>query len=461
VGELEREAVEHLRALIRFDTSNPPGNEGPAAEYVAAVGRAAGLEAQVLEAEPGRGNAVLRLRGSGQGPADGRSAPPILLLSHLDTVPAEPDRWTYSPWAAEVADGCVWGRGAIDSKLTTATQLAALVALAREGAPPRRDVVLAATAAEEGGGPANGAAWLADNRPDLVAADYTLNEHGGFCVEVGGRRYYTLQVAEKGGCAASLVARGAPGQASVPHADNAIYKLGRAIARLSAGEMPLRVTATARAFVEAMADDHRRHGSAAVAAQLLALLDASTHDAARRDLPASQGLRDMLGAILHNTAAPTILQGGIKSNVIPSEVAVHLSGRPLPGVTPAEFAAELRAIVGDEAASRPEGLDVVVPPESFSPGLAHARDEVFEAAALRALRRHDPEAVLVPLMMPLGTDAKRMVHLNSRIYGFVPMVLEPELDYMSLCHGHDERASLRQIGFGARVIHDLVRDLAW
>src|SRR5919201_1012440 len=169
-SDLEAAAVEHLRTLIRFDTSNPPGDERPAAEYVAAVGRGAGLETHLLDSLPGRGNAVLRLRGRGDGP-------PLLMLGHLDTVPAEPDRWTHSPWAAEVADGCVWGRGAIDSKLTVATQLAALVDLAESGWAPGRDVVLAATAAEEGGGAANGAAWLAEQRPDLVAASHTLNEH--------------------------------------------------------------------------------------------------------------------------------------------------------------------------------------------------------------------------------------------------------------------------------------------
>src|SRR5262249_53539512 len=163
----EAAAVEHLRTLIRFDTSNPPGNERLAAEYVAAVGRRAGFETHLLDSLPGRGNAVLRLRGRGE-------ERPLLMLGPLDTLPPEPARWTPAPWSAEVADGCVWGRGAIDSKLTVATQLAALVALAAAGRPLRRDVVLAATAAEEGGGAANGAAWLARHRPDLVAADHTL-----------------------------------------------------------------------------------------------------------------------------------------------------------------------------------------------------------------------------------------------------------------------------------------------
>jgi acetylornithine deacetylase/succinyl-diaminopimelate desuccinylase-like protein len=443
--EIEAEAVGHLRALIRFDTSNPPGNEAPAAEYVAAVGRAAGLEAYLFEAEPGRGSAVLRLRGDDRGR-------PLLLLSHLDTVPAELAKWRQPPWSAEVADGCVWGRGAIDSKLTTAVQLSALLALSREG-QPRRDVVLAATAGEEGGGPANGAAWLAANRPDLVGAEYTLNEHGGFCLEVGGRRYYTLQVAEKGGCAVRLIARGAPGHASVPHADNALYKLGRALARLGERKMPLRVAPTARAFVEAIAADHDRLGSADVAATLRALLDPLRHDDALARLPTEPATRDLIDAALRNTAAPTVVEGGIKPNVIPSEAVVQLSGRPLPGTGLEEFLADLRACVGDE-------VEVLAPPESFAPGLEHRRDPAFEEAALRALRRHDPEAVLVPFLVPLGTDAKRLTGLGQPIYGFVPMLHQPGLDYMRLCHGHDERVSLASVAFGARVLRDLLRELA-
>jgi acetylornithine deacetylase/succinyl-diaminopimelate desuccinylase-like protein len=439
------EAVAHLRALIRFDTSNPPGNERPAAEYVADVGRRAGLEAHVLEAAPGRGNAVLRLRGDG-------SRRPVLLLSHLDTVPAEAAKWRHPPWAAAVADGCVWGRGAIDSKLTTAVHLAALLALARSGDPLRRDVVLAATAGEEGGGPANGAAWLAANRPDLVAAEYTLNEHGGFCLEIGGRRYYTLQVAEKGGWGVRLVARGAPGHASVPHADNALVKLGRALARLGERKMPLRVTATVRAFVEAVAADHDAHGSPDVAATVRALLDPAGHEAALARLPVDRATRDLIDAVLRNTAAPTIVEGGVKANVIPSEAVAQLSGRPLPAVTPEEFLADLRGCVGDE-------VEIEAPREWFTPALEHPRDEAFEAAAVRALRRHDPGAVLAPFVVPLGTDAKRMTQLDHRIYGFVPMLHEPGLDYMSLCHGHDERVSRRSVAFGVGVLHDLLREL--
>jgi acetylornithine deacetylase/succinyl-diaminopimelate desuccinylase-like protein len=442
--ELGPEAVEHLRALIRFNTVNPPGDERPAADYVAAVGRSAGLDAQVIESAPGRGNALLRLRGTGQ-------RRPILLLGHLDTVPCEPAGWRHDPWAADIADGCVWGRGAIDSKLTTATQLAALTAIARSGRRLERDLILAATASEEMGGPANGAAYLAAHHRDQVEAEYTLSEHGGFCLDLGGRPYYTLQTAEKGGCSVDLVARGAPGHASIPHDDNPIPKLGGALARLQAERMPLRASATARAFVEAVAADQVGRGAPDVAAAFRALLDPAAAEAALASLPVAPGTRDMIGAMLRNTAAPTILTAGTKRNVIPSEARAQLSGRPVPGVDRATFLADLARVVGD-------GVELDV--HDFTPALEWPRDDALEAAALRALRRHDPAAVLVPLMMPLGTDAKRLTALDTRVYGFVPMLPEPELDYMRLCHGHDERASLRSIHFGASVLHDLLLDLA-
>jgi acetylornithine deacetylase/succinyl-diaminopimelate desuccinylase-like protein len=438
------EAVEHLRALIRFNTVNPPGDERPAADYVAAVGRAAGLEARVIDSGPNRGNAVLRLRGTGR-------ARPILLLSHLDTVPCEPEKWRHDPWGGVVADGCVWGRGAIDSKLTTATQLAALNALTRSGRRPARDVVLAATASEEMGGPANGAAYLAECHREMIEAEVTLSEHGGFAVEIGGRTYFTVQTAEKGGCGVDLVAGGTPGHASVPHADNPIHKLARALERLAHGPMPVRPTATVRAFVERAAADQAARGAEEVAAMLRELLDTRTAPAALARLPVDEGLRRTIDATLRNTAAPTILAAGTKRNVIPSEATVQLSGRPLPGVDRATFLAELRTAVGPE-------VELIA--HDFTPALEHQLDPAFEAAALRALRRHDPAAVVVPFMMPLGTDAKRLTGLDTTIYGFVPMLPEPGLDYMSLCHGHDERTTVRSVDFGARVLADLVADLA-
>ena len=444
VDTIETEAIQHLRALIRFDTTNPPGNERAAADYVAAVGQAAGLPSIVLDSAPGRGNAIVRLPGRGIGK-------PIVLLGHLDTVPAEPDHWTHSPWSGALEDGCIWGRGAIDSKLTIAVGLTAMLALARTGVTLRRDVILCATASEEMAGPANGAAWLAANRRDLIEGEYIISEHGGFCIDVGGRTYYTIQTAEKGGCNADLVASGAPGHASVPHDNNAIHKLARALIALERNPMPLRVTQTMRAFVDTIASDHDAHGSPEVAITMRELLDPTRQVAALKRLPVDDGLRRTIDAMLRNTATPTILQSGTKRNVIPSRATAQLSGRPLPGVSPEDFTVELRVAVGST-------VDVVV--NEFVPALEHEIDVGFARAASQALRRHDPRALTVPLMMPLGTDAKRLTDLHTRIYGFVPMVHEPTLDYMSLCHGHDERCSVRSLVFGVQVIRDLVSELA-
>lgn len=444
IASIEKEAVQHLRALIRFDTTNPPGNERSAADYVASVAQDAGLPSMVLDSAPGRGNAVVRLPGSGHGK-------PIVLLGHLDTVPAEPDHWTHSPWSGALADGCVWGRGAIDSKLTIAVGLTAMLALARGGVRLNRDVILCATASEEMAGPANGAAWLAAHHRELIEGEFVISEHGGFCIDVGGRTYYTIQSAEKGGSNADLVASGAPGHASVPHDNNAIHKLARALTELERHPMPLRVTRTLRAFVETIARDHDANGSTDVAATARELLDPARQVAALARLPVSDGLRRTIDAMLRNTATPTILESGTRRNVIPSRATVQLSGRPLPGVTIEEFTAELRAAAGPT-------VDVVV--RDFVPALEHEIDPRFADAAGRALRRHDPAAMTVPLMMPLGTDAKRLTDLRTSIYGFVPMLHDPALDYMSLCHGHDERSSLRSLVFGVRVIRDLVSELA-
>ena len=184
--------AELLQNLIRFDTTNPPGNELPAAQYVADVLRGEGLDPIVLESAPGRGNVVARLRGDGSPGA-------LLLMSHLDVVPAEPKEWDHPPFASEVADGYIWGRGAVDTKQLTAMQMAVLVTLKRQNVPLRRDVVLAATADEETGAE-QGMGWLARNHPDLLDCQYAINEGGGFGVEIGGRRFYVCQTGEKGVC---------------------------------------------------------------------------------------------------------------------------------------------------------------------------------------------------------------------------------------------------------------------
>ncbi|HHH41942.1 MAG TPA: M20/M25/M40 family metallo-hydrolase, partial [Chloroflexi bacterium] len=215
--EATEEAVRHLQGLIRINTTNPPGNERVAADYLAELLSAEGYDPVVLESAPGRGNVVARYRGSGE-------APPLLLLSHLDVVPVEPEHWDHAPFGGEVADGIVWGRGALDMKSIVVMQLMTMLLLKREEVPLKRDVIFAATADEEMGG-RYGAGFLVDEHLDLIRAEHALSEFGGFPIDLGGRRIYLCQVAEKGICWVRMRARGRPGHGSTPHRDNAVVKL--------------------------------------------------------------------------------------------------------------------------------------------------------------------------------------------------------------------------------------------
>jgi acetylornithine deacetylase/succinyl-diaminopimelate desuccinylase-like protein len=436
----QAEAVEHLRALVRIDTTNPPGDERPAADYVAGVCEKAGLKVEVVESAPGRGNVIARMRGTG-------AARPLLFLSHLDVVPVEPSKWTHPPFAADLAGGYVWGRGSVDSKLTTAVGLMTLLLCARQGVPLKRDLILAATAAEEGGGPANGAGWLAENRKDLIDAEYVINEGGGFALEIGGKRFYVCQSAEKGGAHVDLVGKGMPGHASVPHDDNAIVHLTHAIGRLGTGRLGFHATETARRFFEgvAAAQDRGEH-----ARLLRDMLDPEREPDTFLRLPTDRPTQQMFDAMLRNTAVPTMLKAGLKRNIIPSEAMLSMSGRPLPGQSQEGFHAELREKVGDE---------VEIVERGWRPGLEFNPDTPLFGALERALRRSDPEGRVVPFLMTGGTDACRLGPLNATIYGFLPMRYEPEVAYFDLCHGHDERVSEANVGFGVKVLFDAVCEL--
>jgi len=224
------EAIERLRLMLRQNTTNPPGNELPLAQALADEVREAGIETDVYESAENRGNLVARLRGDG-------SERPLLLLSHLDVVPAEPDLWRFPPFAAELAEGYVWGRGAIDSKLTGAVMMQVLLMVHRSNIPLNRDLVLVAAADEETGA-TYGVDWLLQNHPDVFDSEFGINEAGGFTAVIDGQPLYLCQVAEKGSAPVDLVAKGKPGHSSVPHDDNAIVELGRALAQLCEAKLP-------------------------------------------------------------------------------------------------------------------------------------------------------------------------------------------------------------------------------
>ena len=432
------EAVDRLCRMIRFDTTNPPGNELELARALAMEIRQEGLDAEVLESRENRGNLAVRLRGDG-------SERPILFLSHLDVVPAEPDKWTQPPFAGSVADGYVWGRGSVDSKLTGAVQLQTLFMAHRLKLPLKRDLVLVAAADEEQSH-GFGVDWLVQNHPRLFDAEYGINEGGGFAVVIDGSPVYGCQVGEKGSASVDLVTRGKPGHGSVPHDENAIVGLGPALARLGTQKLPHHPPPSVRAFFEYSA---RAQSNERVAELLRAVVDPSSCDAALAELPLLERDRLMFDAMVRNTCAPTMLQSGLKRNVIPSEARACLSGRPLPGATEAEFMTELHEVVGDTV-----DLDLTEP---FHTGVEFDYETPLFGALTTAMQAFEPGATVVPYMQTGGTDARFLTDFDLHIYGFIPMRHEPGPGFFELCHGHDERVSVSNVTLAVQVLFEAVR----
>lgn len=424
-----------LQDLLRIDTTNPPGNETACARYIAGVLEAEGIETVLLEKEPGRGNLIARLRGTGE-------LPPLLLMAHMDVVISEPERWTHPPFAAEIADGYLWGRGAVDTKNLLAAEIIAMLLLRRTAEPLRRDVILMANADEEVG-VGVGARWVVMEHSDLIRAEYAINEGGGDSqVLANGRRFMGIQVAEKGNSPFRLIARGRPGHGSVQIEENAVVRLGEAIATLGRAELPLRLTETMRGYVTgiaALVDPAERD-------LWLGLLDPATVRASLRTLPVSDEMRRVLAAQLFNTVVPTMLTAGSRVNVIPSSAEATVDSRVVPGMTREEHLAELRAVLGD---------DVDIEFKGQAPWLESSLDSPLFAVIESVMAELDPGVPVLPTLCTGGTDAKWVSSLGTKVYGFFPM--QYEAGVMDLVHGHDERISISNLAFGTRVLFETVR----
>lgn len=430
--DLGASALAHLKALLRIPSINPPGNERPCVEYVARVLSEHGIEHTVVESDAGRPNVVGRLRGSGK-------AKPLLLNAHLDVVPVDRHKWTHDPFGAEEAHGCIWGRGAIDMKNMAAMSLATIVAL--KNVPLDRDVIFAAVADEEAGSN-HGALYLVQRRPELVSAEYVLGEGGGHTLHVGRRQICPIQVAEKGICWFELTAHGEPGHGSMPHPENAVVKLARAIERLGEVRLPPHVLPVVQQFLEELAGPAApvipRLLTPRLANHLLAVLE-------RVDPSRARGV----GAMLRNTVAPTMLAAGAKVNVIPSKASAHIDGRVIPGQTIAQFLDEIRAVIGPE-------LEITV--HEQHEGVTFSSDTPLYDAIQQKLSKHAPEATVVPYMVPGFTDAFAYARLGATCYGFAPVKLPRELDFAKMFHGHDERIPVDGFLWGTDVLCELVRD---
>src|ERR687898_2650002 len=328
-GMLHERPAQLLQRLIRFDTTNPPGNERPCIEWIAELVRAVGVEPQIVAKDPDRPSLIARLPGAGTGP-------PFLMQGHIDVVPAEGD-WDHPPFSADVADGYVWGRGALDMKGGVAMMIAAFLRAAVADAPPRADVVLCVLSDEEARGDL-GARFLVEEHPALFdGVRFAIGEFGGFTLEIAGRRFYPVMVAEKQLCVVRATFRGPAGHGSVPVRGGAMGALGRFLDALDRRRLPVHVTPVVRSMVETIAAEL----PTPAAAPLRALLRPRIADRALDLLGARAAFFDPL---LHNTASPTIVRGGQSANVIPGEVSVDLDCRLLPGFGPDDVLRELRAV---------------------------------------------------------------------------------------------------------------------
>ncbi len=422
----EDEVVDLCRELIRIDTSNYGDHSGPgerkAAEYVAEKLAEVGLEPKIFESHPGRASTVARIEG------EDPSRPALLIHGHTDVVPANADDWTHDPFSGEVADGCVWGRGAVDMKDMDAMTLAVVRDRLRSGRKPPRDIVLAFLADEEAGG-TYGARHLVDHHPDLFeGVTEAISEVGGFSFTVNEqRRLYLIQTAEKGIHWMKLTVAGTAGHGSMIHRDNAITELSEAVARLGRHKFPVRVTKTTRAFLDELGD------------ALGTELDPEDMEGTIARLG---GIAKLIGATLSNTANPTQLGAGYKVNVIPGEATAHIDGRYLPGYEE-EFLADLDRILGPHVRREDVHANKAVE-TTFDGALVDAMQS--------ALVAEDPAAKAIPYMLSGGTDAKSFDDLGIRGFGFAPLKLPPELDFAGMFHGVDERVPVEGLRFGVRVL---------
>ena len=425
----ELETADICQKLIRYDTTNySRGNakgERAAGEYVAELISDVGLEPQYFESAPGRANVFTRIEGTDP------SADALLVHGHLDVVPALAEDWSVDPFAGEVKDGMIWGRGAVDMKDMDAMMLSVMRHMARTGDRPKRDIVFGFFADEEAG-MSYGSKWVTQNHPELFdGVTDALSEVGGYSANIGGQRAYLLQTAEKGLMWLNLIAKGEAGHGSGLHENNAVTRLSRAMANIGEYTWPIELTKTTRAFLDEVTE---LTGVEFDPENPKRLLDELGHVAR------------FVGSTLQTTANPTMLDAGYKTNVIPGSAQGTIDVRYLP---------EQRDIVMEKLKEL-AGEGITFEAEFEDIGLEVPFSGNVVDAMVDSLKAEDPDAVVLPYMLGGGTDNKSLSQLGITGYGFVPLQLPDELDFTGMFHGVDERVPVASLKFGSRVLHRLL-----
>lgn len=430
-----KETITHLQNLVRINTTNPPGNEILACDYLKSVFVKLNIPYQILESAPGRGNIIARIKGNG-------NKKPLLLTSHLDVVPAEKEYWDEDPFSGTIKDGFIWGRGTVDMKNMTAMLLTVFLKAFQNSENLKRDLIFAAVADEEAGCE-YGSKWLVDNHPELIQAEYALNEVGGFSLTVEDKVFYPIGVAEKGMCWFKIKAKGDPGHGAMPHDNQAVGHVCFAAHKLSENNLPYHKTKVVENFVSTLANKQTLAKKLILKSLLKKPLANFVLKKVFPDKAKAQNFYNMF----RNLATPTILKAGQKENVIPSVAEVTVDGRILPEHTVKSFLAEIQDLIGPRFE-----IEVL---RSNDPVETEYQNDFFKTLK-ETIKKHDPEAIPVPFLIPGFTDAKEYHRLGIKTYGYTPVKLPADLNFGALYHGHNERIPVDAIGFGVKVLWDVI-----
>ena len=437
-----KETLGHLQAMIRMNTTNPPGNELPVAKYLDSTLRAAGIETHLFEPAPGRGALVAVLKGDG-------SKKPVLIMGHMDVVGVERDKWSVDPFAAEVKDGYLYGRGAIDDKGMLAANLETMLLLKRnvidKGGKLARDVIFVANSDEEAGGDF-GMGWLIKNHPELIRAEFALNEGGRTRIVGGKRLYVAVQNTEKVSHVVTVTARGPGGHASIPLEGNAIFRLGRALAKIGAHREPVVIKPTTREFFSQLSQVWPN------AQERRAMADVASTDTGRVKRGARLLSRiPVFNAVIRNGISATIIDGGIRSNVIPVEAKAQLNVRTLPDLSIDSVVARLRKVVNDSLVT----IEVTDRGEDSPASDFHSPMFAAIRGSVHAL---DPSMAVVPYLSTGATDSARLRNWGMQAFGLLPFPMNQ--DDEDRMHGNDERIPLASLDFGTRMIYGAILRVA-
>jgi acetylornithine deacetylase/succinyl-diaminopimelate desuccinylase-like protein len=422
--------VSILRTLIQFNTTNPPGNEEGAVRWVRELLETNGIKSKIFALTPNRPNLIARIPGCG-------IAPPILLYGHLDVVTTQGQKWQHSPFEGKLIDGYVWGRGALDMKGANAIFLAAFLRAFLEQLPLAGDVILALVADEENGGD-YGACYLSERFPGIFqGVRYALGEFGGFTFYFAGKKFYPIMVSEKQICAMRAIIRGPGGHASLHQSQGTMSRLSEVIIELENQKLPIHITKELRLMIDSLRSNLPRTLKIGLGLVLHPTLTDWIIKLLRSAVP-------VLEPLVRNSVNATIVQGGYKINVIPSEIHLGLDGRLLPGFTPNDMVKELQPITGED-------VEIII--ERYDPGPIRMDMTLFPYLK-RMLEQADPDGIPIPFLLPAVSDARYFSRLGIQTYGFTPMNLPPEFNFTRLIHAADERIPVESLEFGTSVVYN-------